>query len=959
MPRFKPIAVAAAAVLLSLAVGAAAGVQPAPTIGWTFAPADLGPDPAVRYGVLPNGLRYAIQHNESPPGQVVMRLQILAGSMHEGPDQRGYAHILEHLAFRGSTHLADGEYAQKLAVLGAAFGADVNAFTTPTTTTFHIDLPKPDQAGVETGLSLLREVASELSLNPQTLNAERGVILAEERNTASVGRRAAYAANGFLYDGHPYALPVVGTVESIQSADVEGVRRFYDAYYRPERAVLVIVGDVDPGGVEAIIRAHFEDWHGRGQAGADPPPARLGAAPDRLFLYHEPGLAFDLRMVWPKPVDGPDSRALEIARIRESLALGVLSNRLADVAQSPNAPFRRAAVADQDIPGVASETYVDVSLINSWKLALQALYAPLRAALEAPIGQDEVDRAIAARWLRVSEAQARAATRGSGEIARGLLSDAALARVHQSPAQRRTLFDEAVRGLDEAQVEAILQARFGQEPLIVLTSPAEIPGGEESVKAEIARAKSLPLAAPAVEEAEAAWPFASFGPAGKVAERREAAQVGATFIRFENGVRLTVKPTPFRADEIMVNVRFGDGLMGWSRTQVQPERVLWPGLLLEGGLEGLTSRERNRFLTGKLVSLSVATSDDSVILAGQTRDQDLDVQMQLITADMTAAAWRPDDFDQLKRQEISQLLGRGPPQTAFRNREASLFRSGDPRWTNPSAVQVASASYEATRAFGKAMMAKGPIEVIIVGDVTVDRAIEVTAATLGALPARTGTALDADARRVTFPAAPAAPVTLFHSGRPDQGLIIVAWPTTDFFGDQKAAATLDVLREIMRQRLLKQLRATMGETYSPSVTSQTSLTSPGFGVISVRVEVPPDKMALAFRTIDDIAQDLADKPVSVEEFASAANPYVESVNRRMRTNSFWAGWLAGAQSDPRRIEAASTMLERARAVTAQDVYKAAQTWLVKSRAWRGRIVPDPAMLPPPGPQAERTQASTP
>src|SRR5207253_4443119 len=100
--------------------------------------------------------------------------------------------------------------------LGAAFGPDVNAFTTPQTTTFHIDLPRATPEGVDTGLLLMREVSGELLLKPETLEAERGVVLAEERGGASVGRRAGYAANRFIYQQHPYARPVVGTVEGIQ-----------------------------------------------------------------------------------------------------------------------------------------------------------------------------------------------------------------------------------------------------------------------------------------------------------------------------------------------------------------------------------------------------------------------------------------------------------------------------------------------------------------------------------------------------------------------------------------------------------------------------------------------------------------------------------------------------------------------------------------------------------------------
>src|SRR5205085_1305454 len=160
----RRIAVVAAALLAAGLGGSTAAQPPAQPSAWTYVGSDLTPDPAVVYGVLPNGLRYAIQRSNTPPGQVVMRLQIQAGSMHEAPDQIGYAHILEHLAFRGSAHLADGEYTRRLNALGAAFGPDVNAFTTAQTTTFHIDLPRPTPEALDTGLLLMREVVGELLL---------------------------------------------------------------------------------------------------------------------------------------------------------------------------------------------------------------------------------------------------------------------------------------------------------------------------------------------------------------------------------------------------------------------------------------------------------------------------------------------------------------------------------------------------------------------------------------------------------------------------------------------------------------------------------------------------------------------------------------------------------------------------------------------------------------------------
>src|ERR1700678_3925548 len=143
--------------------------------------ADLPPDPAMRFGTLPNGLRYVVMHNATPPGQASLRLRIGAGSLEETDAQQGLAHLLEHMAFDGSTHVPNGEMIKILERHGLAFGADTNASTSWDETVYKLDLPKDDEDTVDTSLMLLREVASELNLDQASIDKEKGVVLSEER----------------------------------------------------------------------------------------------------------------------------------------------------------------------------------------------------------------------------------------------------------------------------------------------------------------------------------------------------------------------------------------------------------------------------------------------------------------------------------------------------------------------------------------------------------------------------------------------------------------------------------------------------------------------------------------------------------------------------------------------------------------------------------------------------------
>ena len=169
--------------LAFVAAAALAGpaAAPATTPSWAQDRSDIAPDPGVRFGVLPNGMRYAIMRNTTPTGQTAIRLRIGSGSLEESDNQQGLAHVLEHMAFEGSTHVPRGEMIKILQRDGLAFGPDTNAQTGWTQTVYMLDLPGASPSLIDTGLMLMRETASELLIDPAALETERGVVLSEER----------------------------------------------------------------------------------------------------------------------------------------------------------------------------------------------------------------------------------------------------------------------------------------------------------------------------------------------------------------------------------------------------------------------------------------------------------------------------------------------------------------------------------------------------------------------------------------------------------------------------------------------------------------------------------------------------------------------------------------------------------------------------------------------------------
>ena len=238
---------------------------------WFYKDTDIQPDPAWTFGTLPNGLRYAVRRNAVPEGQVSVRLRIDAGSLHEAEKERGWAHFVEHMAFRGTKDFADGEVRETWQRLGASFGSDTNASTEPTQTVYMLDLPHADRASLDTSLALIADMADTAVFDPKIVEAERGVVLSEYGRRTEIAVKLRDMMNPLFFGGLKYAQrDTIGTEATLKGADPAGLKAFYERWYRPDRATLVMVGDADPKMMEELIAARFGGWKASGAAPAEP-----------------------------------------------------------------------------------------------------------------------------------------------------------------------------------------------------------------------------------------------------------------------------------------------------------------------------------------------------------------------------------------------------------------------------------------------------------------------------------------------------------------------------------------------------------------------------------------------------------------------------------------------------------------------------------------------------------------
>ena len=359
-----------------------------------------------------------------------------------------------------------------------------------------------------------------------------------------------------------------------------------------------------------------------------------------------------------------------------------------------------------------------------------------------------------------------------------------------------------------------------------------------------------------------------------------------------------------------------------------------------GGLGRLSADELSRVLNGRIYSAGFAIDGDSYVLSGATRPEDLQLQTQVLAAYLTDPGVRPAPFQQIKTffpQIIAQQMA--TPGGAFGLQASELLASGDKREALPTAAEIAAMTNDDLRASVTRGLSTGPIDIIMVGDLTVEDAITSIASTFGALPARGPDATPpAGSEQRRFPAATAEPVRLIHNGPAEQSLSYIAWPTTDAVSDRTEARRVSILSEVLKLRVLEEIRERQALAYSPGVGASASDVFAGYGSISIRAETAADKPAAFFAAVEEIIAKLRDEPTGADELNRARLPVIEALRRSQAGNEYWLGQLGDVASRPEEIEQTLTHISDLEAITPADIQALARQYLRSDTAWRAVVV---------------------
>ena len=910
---------------------------------WLYENSDVPIDAAWRFGQLSNGLRYAIRRNGVPPGQVSVRLRIDAGSLMERPDELGYAHFMEHLTFRGSRHVPDGESKRIWQRLGVTFGSDSNAQTTPTGTTYALDLPQATQETLGESLKILAGMMADPNIVDPAVDAERAVVLAERREGVGPQMRISDASREHFFAGQPLASrSPIGTVDTLNAVTAARMEAFHDRWYRPENAVIAIAGDMDPAVAEQLIKDQFSGWSVPGQGAPLPDFGEPDPKAPATKVTVEPGAPTGLTMAWLRPwKPRADTIVYNQDKLTDMLSLQIISRRLEQAARAGGS-FLQASVDQQDVSRSADGTFVTILPTGeNWEKSLHDVRAIIEDAKASPPSQQEIDREYAQLDTALAIQVENADTEAGAKQASDLVSAVDIRETTVSPQAALDIFRSGKPAMTPQKILDSTRRLFSAGVFRAMLVTGKVQPGVDArlaavVAAPVKAATNVRLSTKPVTMAD----LPKMGPPGKVLSRTSVGLPGMDSITFANGVKLTLFANDAETEKVRINVRFGHGQQAFSPTKPAPG---WAAnyALVAGGIGKLGQRELDELTNGRRMGMDFSIDDDAFELQAVTRPADYKDQLALFAAKLFAPGWDPAPIARVKTGAAVayDAMARAPDSVLARDLNW-LLHDKDVRFRTPSRAEIEALTPQAFRQTWEPLLASGPIEVQIFGQVNPDDAIQAVAATFGALPMRPNTPVPTANKVMRFPAPVSMPVILHHQGSKDQAAAVMAWPTAGGFSLQTEARQLEILTQIFNDRLFDKLRSTEGAAYSPSVQNNWPFSYDNGGYILVTSQVRPDRIEYFYGVVKDTAADLAQNPVSDDELQRAVAPMRQLLMRAGTGNAFWMNPMEGAAHDARYVQAMQTMARDMLTVTPAQIQALAAKYLKPGKSWSAVVLPE-------------------
>ena len=601
----------------------------------------LPPDPEVVTGVLDNGLRYFVHENGSPENRALLRLVVNVGSIVEDEDQLGLAHFVEHMAFNGTRNFDKSALVDYLESIGMAFGPHLNAYTSFDETVYLLQVPMDDPEALSNAFQILQDWAGGQLFDPEEVDKERGVVVEEWRGSRGAQARVQDQQLPVVFEGSLYAerLPI-GTPEVLETAPPETLRRFYDDWYRPSLMAVVAVGDFDAAQIEGMIKEYFsglqEPENPRPRTMAEVPidhPARVAIATDPEMPQSQVGVLYKQL---PQSMNTVADFRRELVK---DLYSGMLNARLNELRLQPDPPFVFAGTGRGGFVR-SVEAYQLVAFVteDGIERGLDALLTEAERVARHGFAATELERQKVDVVRSYERQVAAKETRESAALAARYIRVFLEGRAYPGIETQAALVAALLPGVTLDETNALASEGITEQGRVVVVSGPEKEGletpSEEALAGLFATVAGKDVAP--YEDAAVDAPLLPEAPAGSaVASEEMVEEVGVAVWTLENGVRVVLKPTDFKDDEIRFAATSPGGT-SLAADEIYESADVAAGIVGDGGVGEFDLAALQKKLAGTVVEVSPSITALSEGFRGSASPKDIETALQLVYLYFTA-----------------------------------------------------------------------------------------------------------------------------------------------------------------------------------------------------------------------------------------------------------------------------------------------------------------------------------
>ena len=624
-------------------------------------------DSAVRVGKLDNGLTYYIRHNEYPKNRAEFHIAQAVGATMEEDHQNGLAHFLEHMAFNGTEHFKGKGIIEYFESIGVNFGGNINAYTSLDETVYRLsEVPTTRQGIIDSALLVMHDWACGLSLLEEEIDNERGVIREEWRTGAQAARRMWKALNPLKYPGSQYAKrDVIGDTAVINNFTYDALRDYYKKWYGPDNQAIIVVGDIDVDQIEQKIKALWADVPARENRGERPLHTVADNEQPIVAIVRDKEAQYTrIEMEFKKQQLPQQFRCTDMAYIQDlayELVCDMFNNRLAELSMKPEATFVGAgSYYGELVKQKDAFTAVYIAKQGQEIAAYKDLLTQLEKLRRYGFTNAELDRVkketLSAYEKSYNERSTVRNIAYAQEYIRHYLSSEPIPGIEWEYQMVQQILP--MLGLD--MLNQIAQNLVTDENLIIsFQAPVDesvILPSEEDALALLAAVYYETIEAPK-EEAIRENLVETAPKAGKIKKTTYNETLGVTEWTLSNGVRVMVKPTTFKQDEIRFYA-YSQGGRSLVATADLPSALLATDVVELGGLGDMSATDLQKALTGKRASVSPSINAYSETMNGSSTIKDLKTLLQLNYLYFTAPRRDEESFQTLMSILESQLANR-------------------------------------------------------------------------------------------------------------------------------------------------------------------------------------------------------------------------------------------------------------------------------------------------------------